>query len=276
MADEKYTRCPGCTTIFRVTPQQLALRAGQVRCGHCKTVFDGNAELISLAPRRAPQVDEGYDEATMGPATVTLRSSQALQNEPPENFTRASGGDDEPPARVDYDERFAWTRPKPRSRAAALAYVVAIPVLVLLLLFQALFHFRDAIAAQFPAAKPALARACATIGCTIQPLRDVAMKYLTFESSGLEADPAHKGLLILSANMRSHAPWPLEYPYLEFSLTDAADKVVVRRALAPADYTDATADLTRGIPANGEVALKVFVDASATTQAGYRLYMFYP
>ena len=41
MADEQYTRCPGCKTIFRVTPEQLALRDGQVRCGHCRHVFDG-------------------------------------------------------------------------------------------------------------------------------------------------------------------------------------------------------------------------------------------
>ena len=90
MADERYTRCPGCTTIFRVTPQQLALRGGQVRCGHCKTVFDGNAELISLAPRREPPPDDdAYDEAMRGPPTVTLRSSQALEpHEPSETFER--------------------------------------------------------------------------------------------------------------------------------------------------------------------------------------------
>ena len=46
MPEEKYTRCPGCHTVFRVTPQQLAMREGQVRCGHCKTVFDGVAQQI--------------------------------------------------------------------------------------------------------------------------------------------------------------------------------------------------------------------------------------
>ena len=50
----------------------------------------------------------------------------------------------------------------------------------------------------------------------------------------------------------------------------------MRRALAPADYAGGTADLRTGIGANAEVALKVFIDASATSQAGYRLYMFYP
>src|SRR5258705_9366251 len=44
MPEEKYTRCPGCATVFRVKPEQLALRDGQVRCGHCKTVVDGVAQ----------------------------------------------------------------------------------------------------------------------------------------------------------------------------------------------------------------------------------------
>ena len=69
MAEEKYTRCPGCKTVFRVTPQQLAMREGQVRCGHCRTVFDGASELVSLAPRlREPTMSRAYDEAALGPA----------------------------------------------------------------------------------------------------------------------------------------------------------------------------------------------------------------
>ena len=77
IADEKYTRCPGCKTIFRVTAQQLSLRAGQVRCGHCQTVFDGVAGMVSLAPQPDPEPD--YYDPAKGPPTVTLRSSQALR-----------------------------------------------------------------------------------------------------------------------------------------------------------------------------------------------------
>jgi hypothetical protein len=50
----------------------------------------------------------------------------------------------------------------------------------------------------------------------------------------------------------------------------------VRRALAPADYAGGTVELANGIGANGEIAIKLFIDASATVQAGYRLYLFYP
>jgi len=141
---------------------------------------------------------------------------------------------------------------------------------------QAIFHFRDAIAARWPPARPALQSLCDAAGCAIHPLRDAAMGYLSIEASDLQADPAHRGLLILTATLRNRAPWALSYPYLELTLTDAQDRVVVRRALAPADYAGGTADLQRGIASNGEAAVKMFIDASATAQAGYRLYMFYP
>jgi predicted Zn finger-like uncharacterized protein len=41
------TRCPACTTVFRVTTEQLRLRAGKVRCGSCQTIFNAFDELVS-------------------------------------------------------------------------------------------------------------------------------------------------------------------------------------------------------------------------------------
>ena len=39
------TRCPHCHTVFRVVADQLKLRDGLVRCGHCREVFDGRVYL---------------------------------------------------------------------------------------------------------------------------------------------------------------------------------------------------------------------------------------
>ena len=47
-------------------------------------------------------------------------------------------------------------------------------------------------------------------------------------------------------------------------------------ALTPAEYVSGTVNPAGGIPGNGEVPVKLFIDASATTQAGYRLYLFFP
>jgi hypothetical protein len=64
-----------------VTDEQLALRDGQVRCGHCKHVFDGNAGRISLAPKPGDGAPF-HDEARYGPPTITLRSSHSLEPAP--------------------------------------------------------------------------------------------------------------------------------------------------------------------------------------------------
>ncbi|MEO6928352.1 MAG: DUF3426 domain-containing protein [Casimicrobiaceae bacterium] len=299
MTEEKYTRCPSCKTVFRVTDAQLALRDGMVRCGHCQTIFDGPAEMISLAPAAAG--DENVnDEALLGPPTVTLRSSRALEPAPHERGEPSvqieprlmqdehgaepafastepaivdEGEDDEVPD-VDYANRFAWDKPKAQKPRHAWLYAIASVLLVLLLAVQLLYHFRDAIAAHWPATRPVLAGMCATLGCSVRPLRDVGA--LSIDASDLQVDPAHKGLLILTATVRNRAAYALAYPHLELTLTDGQDQMVVRRAFPPAEYLGGTVDVRSGLAGNGEAVLKLFIDASATTQAGYRLYLFYP
>ena len=78
MADPKFTRCPGCATVFRVTAAQLALREGQVRCGHCRAVFDANDHFVSLDAGPMQDEFDATDELAMGRPTVTLRSADAL------------------------------------------------------------------------------------------------------------------------------------------------------------------------------------------------------
>jgi len=293
MAEEKFTRCPGCKTIFRVTSAQLAIRSGQVRCGHCHTVFDGVAELISLAPRHREEREEPeFDEAALGPPTVTLRNEHAL--EPPPETEPAHVAEVEPSlesepaesqpaetmnAEAAYAARFSWQEKASRRRIPGWLYASAVPLLLLLLAGQALFHFRDAIAAHWPTTKPALIRLCAATGCEIRPLQEI--NALSIEASDLQADPAHRGLLILAATIRNRAPYALAYPYLELTLSDVQkqtqqDVVVVRRAFTPQEYLSGTVDLGGGIPGNAEVNVKLFIDASATTQAGYQVYLFYP
>jgi len=286
--DEKFTRCPSCSTVFRVTAPQLALRDGQVRCGHCRAVFDGVAHLISLAPSVRAEPDMGHDELSAGPPTMTLRSSRALQAAPAPAPLREPSFAPEPassvpgdtvaaptPAKQSVRQRFTWERNKRTSTLAGRRpLVAAVALLSLLLAGQAIFHFRDAVAARWPSSKPLLTGVCEIAGCTIRPLRDVAG--LAIDASDLQADPSHKGLLILTATIRNRASVPLAFPYLELTLTDSNDQVVVRRALAPLEYAGGTTDIAGGVPANGEVLVKLFIDASTTSQAGYRLYVFYP
>jgi predicted Zn finger-like uncharacterized protein len=76
--DELFTRCPTCRTVFRTNEGQLSMQSGKVRCGQCRMVFDGRAQLVDLSP----SAGAGSDDDAVGPPTVTLRDSIALQTVP--------------------------------------------------------------------------------------------------------------------------------------------------------------------------------------------------
>lgn len=75
------TRCPACRTAFRLVADQLRLRQGLVRCGHCETVFDAREHLIEVpvpgapATARAPQPSPG--PAAAQPAAPAEAESEA-------------------------------------------------------------------------------------------------------------------------------------------------------------------------------------------------------
>lgn len=45
-----YTRCPTCSTCFRVTDRHLAIANGKVRCGQCQLVFNAPEHAIDDLP----------------------------------------------------------------------------------------------------------------------------------------------------------------------------------------------------------------------------------
>ena len=274
MADELFTRCPGCKTIFRVTEPQLALRGGQVRCGHCRTVFNGREELIALD---APALDEQTeDELAKGPPTVTLRSAHALDPPPPDEPRRPPPPPAPPPeSAADYENRFAWETKPERSRAAKVLAGVAVPLLAVALVLQAVFHFRDALAAHMPAVEAGAAapvRGCRLLDPSVAR-RGGAVDRRFRPAGGSRAQrPSHPdghasatAPAIPSAIRTSSSRSPTPH-----------DQVVVRRALSPPEYVSGTVNTATGIARNGEIPVKLFIDASATVQAGYRLYLFFP
>jgi predicted Zn finger-like uncharacterized protein len=90
MSEGIFTRCPGCSTVFRVTAAQLALREGQVRCGHCRAVFDANAEHVSLDATPPPKRVEAPEQPTarFGETTKLDTSAGGVA----EGFSNETGG----------------------------------------------------------------------------------------------------------------------------------------------------------------------------------------
>ena len=113
-------------------------------------------------------------------------------------------------------------------------------------------------------------------GCRVQlPRRPDLM---SIDSSELQADPRRQGIIVLSAVIRNRARFPQDFPALELTLTDDAQRPVLRRVLAPRDYLPEgrSPALASGITPGGEASLRVYLHSGGSTATGYRLYLFYP
>ena len=56
------TRCPACSTAFKVVRDQLRISEGWVRCGRCSQVFDATLDLM--------ESDDGVPHAPATPSTA--------------------------------------------------------------------------------------------------------------------------------------------------------------------------------------------------------------
>lgn len=82
------TRCPHCQTTFRVAQDQLKIRAGIVRCGTCKQIFNGvehliaSEEMVTAKPPVASQASASHDDTASGaPAPETVAKAEAPQHD---------------------------------------------------------------------------------------------------------------------------------------------------------------------------------------------------
>jgi predicted Zn finger-like uncharacterized protein len=278
------TRCPQCGTAFRAGEDQLAARGGLVRCGKCAAVFDGVAHRVEDAPPAEPSPQLRLFEAGAAPGALsvtTLPPAQAAASPAAPADRVAAVARSAAVARGAAAQAAEDPLPEfleeevPRARFTALWALGALLAFAALLAQLALYY-RTELATLMPQTRPHLAEACRLLGCELRLPRRPDL--LSLESSDLQADTGREGLIVLNAVIRNRAPFAQEHPALELTLTDAADKPVVRRVLQPADYLSAPARgaLAQGVAPGGESVLRVHFDTRGVGATGYRVYLFYP
>ncbi|MFH1044910.1 MAG: DUF3426 domain-containing protein [Pseudomonadota bacterium] len=288
------THCPSCHTHFRVHAEQLAARAGQVRCGKCSGVFDALEHLIEeIAPARAPRpapefealhVDtadaEPAQEHVIAPvADVAVETAEPAAETPEAVISESTIAE---PVNVDAEavsgaSSFGFgpvAAAEPDKPARRWPWLLGALLLLLILLAQSAYHYRSAITLLFPETKPYAVALCATLGCELPLPRRIAQ--MSIEASDLQADTTNPNVMVLSATIKNRAIFNQQHPLLELTLTDAQDQTVVRRVLEPQDYLGKAVNTQAGFAANTEIAIKVFIEGSQVKATGYRLYLFYP
>lgn len=308
------TRCPACETTFRITPEQLKVRQGRVRCGSCQHIFNALDTLIDEVVAATPQPTVGSAPAPLPisqPAVTShdaesppcpgadfeLRESGLEPREAAAEFTHAQSA----PASIPvpdvslapsvevHEDQIGNDGDLPgdgqvevepllhadlEPRRLAWPWVLAGLSALILLVLQAALVYRVELAVLYPEGRPLLVDACDLIGC------EVALpskpELMSIESSDLHPDTSQPGRLQLVATLKNRAPFIQTYPHLELTLTDTADQALARKVLAPSDYVARDVKIDAGFGANKDMAITLNLDAGNLPAAGYRLYLFYP
>lgn len=295
------TRCPACTTTFRVTLEQVKARHGRVRCGRCQNVFDALEHLVdsiaTLAPTETGQAStetasidpEVSPAAASEPVSTTLvevadvaatPDASDTSSEPAEQVSTPIDEATAPPAAgTEILLAPPQLNPSPLSegylrdveakRYLRWPWIVGAIIALLILIVQALLFWRVDLATRHPDLRPLLTSLCNVAGCTVGLPSESAL--LKIETSDLH--PAADGQLELVATLHNLAPYAQQWPLLELTLTDATDRAVARRVITPAEYGVKSAE---GFPSGSEFAVQIRLDAQTLPAAGYRLYLFYP
>jgi hypothetical protein len=171
---------------------------------------------------------------------------------------------------IDWSETFPEPQATPRRWPWAIGGLLALIALAV----QAVLAFRVELAVVVPEIRPALIGLCDLAGCEVGLPAKVAL--VGIEASDLHPVGGNAGSLALAATLKNRAPFAQQFPHLELTLTDTADKAIARKVLAPADYLSPKTSLADGMPPNADVAVSLGINPGEMAASGYRLYLFYP
>jgi hypothetical protein len=186
--------------------------------------------------------------------------------EPPKLRLPAEGDVDEP----EFVKRSRRQESMGRTRRVLMA--LGAVVLLLALLAQAVLGFRNVLAAQHPAMKPVLQAACVVLGCRVElPAQVENLVIETGELTTLGPDT-----YALNTLLRNQGNLVLAWPSIELELTDANDKPVLRRVLAPADYLPRGTPAANGFAPHSEQPVTLHFTLAGLQPSGYHTFVFYP
>src|SRR5690606_38240022 len=150
--------------------------------------------------------------------------------------------------------------------------LAGVALLGLLLGLQWTFAQRSMIAARVPALAPVISAVLSPFGLRLELPRD--LESLTIESFELQSS-AMPGVLAMSALLRNRADYAVRWPSMQLTLTDPANRVLVRKVLGPDDYLRGT-DGGEGLPPRAEWPVRLALEAQDVQPAGYSVILFYP
>ena len=286
------TTCTHCLARFRVKPEQLNVKHGQVRCGRCGKVFSGFEALerypdddtgSRLLAAREAQLRKSHPEAAesvpleeaRAPAEPQPAAPPPAAPEVPPEAPPIHGPPSKPlDARPRRQGPMIYEVERVEARRPARAWAFGAVLLAVVLAAEAAYATRGTLAQRYPVLRPYLESACARLGCSVPWPNNEAL--LKLEDSELLEVPGKATQIALGARIRNLAPHAQEYPHLELTLTDLTGQAAARRVIRPSEYLGRAVAAGEVLGPAAEVAIHLRLETRSIKATGYELLLFYP
>jgi predicted Zn finger-like uncharacterized protein len=286
------TRCPACDTVFKIVPDQLKVSKGWVRCGRCAEVFDAAAHAastedvnqwpqtsaVTTAPVMTSPLAAPSETSKKTPKNIAIQAintpATAIFTSKNEVNTNTTDEPDLSFVRIAKNKAF-WQR-----TAVTRALGAACIGLAGLLFMQVVYSQRNHLAASNASFKSVLEAVCQTIGCIVEPYKNIDAFKIDSSSfqkiPSLSIDNAHAEVFSLKLSLKNNADAPLAMPAVELTLTEAGDKPVLRRVLLSKELGFSGTTLAANADWSGAATIAVTPNPAAAPVSGYRVLLFYP
>ncbi len=159
---------------------------------------------------------------------------------------------------------------EPLPRRAQWPWAIAATLAAVALCGQALYSFRNDVAAQLPGVKPVLVQACQWARCTIAPLQRPSA--LAIQASDLLIqDKAKPQVVQLIVTMQNQSSAEVAYPAIDLVLNDRFNHALARRVFLPADYLRGADAKKTALAASVATTVRLDLDLGDLAAGGFEV-----
>jgi predicted Zn finger-like uncharacterized protein len=309
------TKCPACTTMFKVVPDQLRVSDGWVRCGQCNEVFDANLNLQAAEAIHIPETqtaehgpeptqltppapapaefaeandDQAESESFLAVNPHALHFEPEVQSDPMAEPHLETGetdhvsasqqlaqGDDSLSGESVLEHSFLQRKETP-SVWKRRSVRAGLSLFALLLGVTLVLQVVLHERDRIAAALPETKAAVEALCGAVGCAVAPLRQIESIQIDSSSFTKVRADVYRLSFALKNTAHISIATPALELTLTDMQDQAVVRRVFTAMDFGDKSGVLQAGAELSVTVPLSVKLAGSPEKVSGYRLLSFYP
>lgn len=274
------TQCPGCLTQFRVTPGQLKLANGQVRCGACLHVF--NASQNSLSPPKpktvSPTINDhpGKAPENSQPPTKPTSLKKPVVTSPKEEVSTTKITSTKP----DFSdlnihaEPVLLDAPELAVKKFPAGWFTACLLAGFLLGFQYLWFNKTDIYWKYPQTRAFLDQLCLQMQCSILPQLSLAL--IENQKLLITPHPEYEGAIEMTLVLINKADSTQPFPALSLEFRDLKGRLVAHKVIEPSNYLDLQHADPLAMPPQQPIQITLEMLSPGTRAVNYQLDLIAP